>query len=63
MPRVIATSRAPLVAAVGDRISLSARVTGNGKRVTIGLVLGTPQGSAKGGLSLGKGVKFSGRGT
>jgi hypothetical protein len=62
-PRVLATSHVPLVAAAGDRISLTATVRGTGKRVAIGLVLGSPQGSAKGGLSLGKGVSFAARGS
>jgi hypothetical protein len=62
-PRVLAVSHVPLVAAQGDRISVSAKVRGTGKRALIGLVLGNPAGSAKGGVALGKGVKVSQRGT
>jgi hypothetical protein len=42
---------------------VTAKVAGTGKRVTIGLVLGSPQGSAAGGLALGRGITVSGRGT
>ena len=59
----MATTHVPLVAAAGARISVTAKVAGTGKRVGIGLVLGSPTGSATGGLMLGKGVTFSGRGT
>jgi hypothetical protein len=62
-PRVLATSHVPLVAAAGDRLSVTAKVAGTGKRVVIGLVLGTARGSATGGLALGKGAMFSARGT
>jgi hypothetical protein len=62
-PRVVATTDVPLVAAAGARISLTAKIAGTGKRVGIGLVLGSPTGSATGGLALGKGVTFSARGT
>jgi hypothetical protein len=62
-PRVLATAHVPLVAAAGDRVSLTAKVAGTGKRVLLGLVLGSPQGSATGGVALGKGVTFSRRGT
>ncbi|MEA2124607.1 MAG: hypothetical protein QOI80_1389, partial [Solirubrobacteraceae bacterium] len=62
-PRVVAASHVPLVAAAGDRIAVTAKVAGTGKRVVLGLVLGSPQGSATGGLALGKGVAFSRRGT
>jgi hypothetical protein len=61
-PRVVAASHVPLVAAAGDRIAVTAKVAGTGKRVVLGLVLGSPQGSATGGLALGKGVTFSRRG-
>lgn len=62
-PHITSTTRAPLVAAQGDRISVIARIAGTGTRVLVGLVLGDPAGSAKGGISLGKGVKVSHRGT
>lgn len=39
-PRITGTSHVPLVAAQGDRISLTAKVAGTGKPVLIGLVLG-----------------------
>lgn len=62
-PRVTSATRVPLVAAQGDRISVTATVRGTGKRAVIGLVLGDSTGSAKGGVALGKGVKVSHRGT
>src|SRR5256886_5657503 len=62
VPRVIATAHVPLVAAQGDRLSLKATVIGTGKRATVGLVLGSPTGSAKGGISLGAGVVVRHRG-
>ncbi|HSS80879.1 MAG TPA: hypothetical protein VLK24_06745, partial [Gaiellaceae bacterium] len=52
-PRVTGTSKAPLVAARGDLLTVSATVVGTGR---VGLVLGTPSGSSAGGISLGKGV-------
>jgi hypothetical protein len=61
-PRIVAVSHVPLVAAAGDQISLTAKVAGTGKRVAIGLVLGNQQGSATGGLALGKGITFARRG-
>ena len=61
-PRVVGASHVPLVAAAGDRIAVTAKVAGTGKRVVLGLVLGSPQGSATGGLALGKGGTFSRRG-
>lgn len=45
-PRVTSTTRVPLVAAQGDRISVIAKVRGTGKRAVIGLVLGDAAGSA-----------------
>ena len=62
-PRVVGVSKVPLVAAAGDRISLTARVAGTGKSAAIGLVIGAPNGSPKGGLALGKGVTVKHRGT
>src|SRR3954447_2494163 len=55
-PRVTATSKAPLVAARGDTLKLTATVVGTGR---VGLVLGTPSGSAVGGIALGKGVRVA----
>jgi hypothetical protein len=62
VPKLTGVSHVPLVAVAGARIALTAKVAGTGKRVAIGLVLGTPKGSAKGGLALGKGVSFARRG-
>ena len=66
--RVVAISHPPLVAAAGDRIAVTARLAGTGKRVSLGLVLGDSGGSAKGGTALGpaitttrRSVRVSGR--
>src|SRR5947209_4183958 len=61
-PRITATSGAPLVAAAGDRISVSAKLVGTGRRDVIGLVFGPSKASAVGGLVLGGGVTVKRRG-
>jgi hypothetical protein len=57
-PRIVSTSHAPLVAAAGDHIAVTAKVAGAG---TIGLVLGSAKGAARGGLALGAGTRTPGR--
>jgi hypothetical protein len=51
-PKITGTSHAPLVAAAGDRIAVTATLSGAGRRVALGLVLGNAQGSATGGIAL-----------
>jgi hypothetical protein len=62
-PKITGTSRAPLVAAAGGRMSVTAKVAGTGKRARLGLVLGNAGGSAKGGIGLGTGATVTHRGT
>jgi hypothetical protein len=62
-PRITATSHAPLVAAAGDRIAVTATVVGTGKRIVIGLVFGRANGAAQGGLGLGAGITWRHHGT
>ena len=62
-PRVLSLSHVPLVAPAGARLSLTAKIKGNGRRLSVGLVLGDAQGSATGGVSLGRGATVSGRAT
>jgi hypothetical protein len=63
VPRITGTSWAPLVAAAGDRIAVTAKVVGTGRRTVIGLVFGLANGAAGGGLRLGPGVTVTYRGT
>ncbi len=62
-PKVTKTAKAPLVAAQGDTLSVTATVAGTGARIKVGLVLGNAKGSPKGGLKLGTGVTISHRGS
>ena len=63
LPRVTATAKPPLVAAAGDKITVKATIAGTGVKVPVGLVFGTPAGSAKKGVRLGPGINVSHRGT
>jgi hypothetical protein len=62
VPRITGTSAAPLVAAAGDRIAIFAKLAGIGRRVVLGLVLGSANGSPRGGVRLGD-VTVAYRGT
>jgi hypothetical protein len=59
LPHVNATANAPLVAAVGDKLTVKATIAGTGVKIPVGLVFGNAAGSAKNGVKLGTGLTIS----